>query len=82
MKLGMLFGLGLAAVGGAAYAHKRRGGTFSRDSILESVNLAKASIQDLVAKAAPQTSSQANASVKDRFGYSEYTVQKNDRPLH
>lgn len=93
MKLGILFGLGLAAVGGAAYAHKRRGGTFTMDSIKESLDLAKGSlndglnmakdkVSDLVNKAAPQDSALASTGTKERFGYSEYSVAKNDRDMH
>jgi len=90
MKLGILFGLGLAAVGGAAYAHKRRGGTFTLDSIKESLDLARSSltdglsaakgkVSDLVGKAVPQDGRTAAA---DRFGYSEYTIAKADRDMH
>lgn len=82
MKLGMLFGLTLAGLGGAAYAHKRRGGTWSKDSILDSLNLAKDQIQGMLSKSAPQRPAAQSSSVKDRFGYSEYTVSKADRPVH
>jgi len=82
MKLGMLFGLSLAGLGGAAYAHKRRGGTWSKDSIMDSLNLAKSRIQDVISKSAPQRPVASPSSVKDRFGYSEYTVSKADRPVH
>lgn len=90
MKLGILFGLGVVAVGGAAYAHKRRGGTFTLDSIKESLGLARVSltdglaaakdkVADLVGNAAPQDGRSASA---DRYGYSEYSIAKNDRDMH
>jgi hypothetical protein len=90
MKLGILFGLGLAAIGGAAYAHKRRGGTFTLDSIKESLDLARSSltdglsaakdkVSDLVGHGVPQDGRSAST---DRFGYSEYTVAKSDRDMH
>lgn len=82
MKLGMLFGIVLAGLGGAAYAHKRRGGTFTKSSILDSLNLAKSQVQGMISKSAPQRPVAQSSSVKDRFGYSEYTVSKADRPVH
>ena len=95
MKLGIFLGLTVAAVGGAAYAHKRRGGTLTMDSIKESLdlakrglseqfNVAKDKVQELVSKAAPLANQAAvGASGKtDRFGYSEYTIAKNDRDMH
>ena len=89
MKLGMFLGIALVAVGGAAYAHKRRGGTLTLDSIKESVKLAKDGLNEqfnvakdkvagLVASATPA----APPAASDRFGYSEYTVAKTERDLH
>ena len=93
MKLGIFLGLSIAAVGGAAYAHKRRGGTFTLDSIKDSLNAAKGSVQEklaaakdsvqgLVDKAAPNQGAETGSSTKERYGYSEYSVAKGDRDLH
>ncbi len=81
MKLGIFLGLAAAAVGGAAYAHKRRGGTLSMASIKDSLVAAKGAVQDRFAGAKDFATSGAIPTPAKGFGYSEYTV-KGDRDLH
>ncbi len=84
MKIGILVGLSLAAIGGAAYAHKRRGGTLSLGSIKESLDAARGAVQGRLtqAKDAVKRTVPVATTSKDRFGYTEYSVAKGDRELH